>query len=57
MAQEIFCYVMPKVCLSSLARHFGPVIKTAVLRHSSSAAEAYAETGTIWAALSVYRCV
>jgi hypothetical protein len=49
--------VMSSVCLSSLARHFGPVIKTALLRHSSSAAEAQAETGTIWAALSMYRCV
>jgi hypothetical protein len=32
-----FCHA---VCLSSLARHFRPVIKSALLRHSSSAAEA-----------------
>jgi hypothetical protein len=36
---SVFSYVMPKVCLSSLARHFGPVIKSVLLRHSSSAAE------------------
>jgi hypothetical protein len=37
------------IAMQTLAlRHFGPVIKTGLLRHSSS------ETGTIWAALSVY---
>jgi hypothetical protein len=30
-----FVLTSNKVCLSSLARHFGPVIKTALLRHSS----------------------